>query len=658
MLTIQQFFTRHRRSIVIAMTVFVAAAMVAQYALAWSTVAGVFYAVVGIVGLIPLVIKAINSLKFKVVSIELLVSVAILGALIIAEFSEAGIVAWLFLLGEVIEDATLSKTRSAIKELTELAPQTALRLASPTERTPEEVDVDDIDEGDYLLVKTGSQVPVDGRIVFGSGRLDEASVTGEPLPHHKSADTNDDVFAGTMLTDGTMVVQATKVGEDTVFGKILELVEQAEDSKTSAQRFIDRFAKYYTPVVLLLALVVGLVTLNVRLAITLLVLGCPGALVIGVPVSNVAGIGLGARHGILAKGAQILQTLSEVDTVVFDKTGTLTTGRPSVVHAEEVPDPTHTGGDDDGPASTAANTSITSITENHPDIPLWRLVASAERESSHPLATAMVDFAATSLRIEMDSLPVVAETHVVAGKGIIAAVDGHTMAIGNAALMTSENVRGITARTTLPQWEKEGLSTVFVSVDGILRLVAGLGDTVRPGAVAAIARLRERGIKHLIMLSGDGEATATAISSQLGLDEAHGDMLPQDKADFITKLQDRGQKVAFVGDGINDSPALVASDLGIAMGNGTATAVDISDVVLLNSDISKLPTAYSIARATVANTRENIGIAVATVAFLFIGLFAGFIYMASGMLAHEASILVVVVNALRLLSKKLDADQV
>lgn len=657
MLTIQQFFTQHRRSIVIAMTVLVAAAMVAQYALGWSTVAGVFYAVVGIVGLIPLVIKAINSLKFKVVSIELLVSVAILGALIIAEFSEAGIVAWLFLLGEVIEDATLSKTRSAIKELTELAPQTALRLASPTERTPEEVDVDDIDEGDYLLVKTGSQVPVDGRIVFGSGRLDEASVTGEPLPHRKSADAHDDVFAGTMLTDGTMVVQATKVGEDTVFGKILELVEQAEDSKTSAQHFIDRFAKYYTPVVLLLALVVGLVTLNVRLAITLLVLGCPGALVIGVPVSNVAGIGLGARHGILAKGAQILQTLSEVDTVVFDKTGTLTTGHPSVVHAEEVSDPTHAGDDDDGPAGTAANTSATSIAEHRSGISLWRLIASAERESSHPLATAMVDFAATSLGIEMDSLPVVSETHVVAGKGIIATVDGHTVAIGNAALMASENVLGA-ARTSLPQWENEGLSTVYVGVDGILRLVTGLGDTVRPGAAAAIARLRERGIKHLIMLSGDGEATAAAISSQLGLDEAHGDMLPQDKADFIAKLQNSGQKVAFVGDGINDSPALVASDLGIAMGNGTATAVDISDVVLLNSDISKLPTAYSIARATVANTRENIGIAVATVVFLFIGLFAGFIYMASGMLAHEASILVVVVNALRLLSKKLDADQV
>lgn len=657
MLKVQKFFTQHKRVIVTVMTVSIAVALIAQYGLAsfgtvWSTLSAVLYGAVGIAGLIPLIIKAINSLKFKVVSIELLVSVAVAGALIIGEFSEAGIVTWLFLLGEVIEDATLAKTRSAIKDLTQMAPQTALRVDSPTDRDAEEVDVDDVDVGDFLLVKTGSQVPVDGTIVFGDGHLDEASVTGEPLPRHKSASAHDEVFAGTNLTDGTIVVRTSQVGEDTVFGKIIELVEEAEDSKTGAQRFIDRFAKYYTPVVLVIALIVGLITHDVRLAITILVLGCPGALVIGVPVSNVAGIGLGARHGVLAKGAQMLQELSSVDTIVFDKTGTLTTGNPSVVQV-------HTYSRASGANSDSALNS---------NLAVWKLATAAERESTHPLATAIVAFAQNEHHLDLASLPTVTETHVIAGKGLMATVEGHQVAIGNGALMSDHGIAVPSAASLLenaaanspentsgtPQaWSQQGLSSVYVAIDGELAFVAGIGDAVRPTAAASLKALRARGIKHLIMLSGDGQETVDAIAGQLGLDEAHGGLLPQDKADFIKKLQNSGRKVAFVGDGINDSPALVASDLGIAMGNGTATAVDISDVVLLNSDISKLPAAYSIARATVANSRENIGIALATVLFLFVGLFAGFIYMASGMLVHEASILVVVVNALRLLRKNL-----
>jgi Cd2+/Zn2+-exporting ATPase len=644
MLSIQKFFTQHKRTIVVAMTAAIVMALVSQYGLthvgaSWSVVAAVLYAIVGVVGLVPLVIKAINSLKFKVVSIELLVSVAVLGALIIGEFSEAGIVTWLFLLGEVIEDATLAKTRSAIKDLTQMAPQTALQVSSPTDRDAQEVDVDEIDVGDYLLVKTGAQVPVDGQIVFGDGHLDEASVTGEPLPKHKTADAHDDVFAGTNLTDGTIVVQAAKVGEDTVFGKIIELVEEAEDSKTAAQRFIDRFAKYYTPIVLLIALIVGIATQDVRLAITILVLGCPGALVIGVPVSNVAGIGLGARAGVLTKGAQMLNILSKVDTIVFDKTGTLTTGHPAVIDVRE-----------SGTSSAESRTAA------------WRLIASAEHDSTHPLAAAIVDFASAKRGIDISALPAAESASVAAGKGIVTTVDGHKVAIGNQSLMTEEavDISGLNeiAAATSQHTGSHSLSTVYAAIDGKLALTATIGDEVRPSAATALKELRDRGIKNLVMLSGDGQATVSAVGSELGLDEARGNLLPEDKASFIQKLRDEGHTVAFVGDGINDSPALVAADLGIAMGNGTATAVEISDVVLLNSDISKLPTAYSIARATVANTRENIGIALATVLFLFVGLFAGFIYMASGMLVHEASILIVVLNALRLLRKKLDGRQV
>lgn len=673
MLAIQQFFNQHKRAIVIAMSIAVIVALLVRYAIApwdserestWTATSSLLYVAVSVIGLLPLITKAVSSLKFKVVSIELLVSVAVLGALAISEFSEAGIVTWLFLLGEVIEDTTLAKTRSAIRELTEMAPQTAQRISSPTDRAAEEVDVDEIDVGDYLLVTTGSQVPVDGHIVFGDGHLDEASVTGEPLPQHKSANGSgtqesqgaqesieagptdgkkdrEQVFAGTNLIDGTIVVQADHVGEDTVFGSIIELVEEAEDSKTAAQRFIDRFARYYTPVVLIVALIVGIVTRDARLAITILVLGCPGALVIGVPVSNVAGIGLGARHGILAKGAQVLQTLSGVDTVVFDKTGTLTAGHPSVVSAQAV-----------GAAET------------------WRLVASAEHESTHPLAKAMVDYALAEYDIA--DYTAVTSTHVVAGKGLIAMVEGHRIAIGNTALMSGEGIvippHGTSHPSpaqnvpTLPNSPSvpgmQGLSSVYAAIDGNLRIAAGIGDPLRPTAINVLNDLRRRGITHLVMLSGDDQKAVDAVTHHLDLDEAHGGMLPQDKADFIARLQAKGHSVAFVGDGINDSPALITSDLGIAMGNGTATAVEISDIVLLHSDISKLPIAYAIARATVANTRENIGIALTTVLLLFTGLFAGFIYMASGMFVHEASILIVIANALRLLHEKLDVHQV
>lgn len=624
MLSIQRFFNKNKKWLAIGMTTFVVVALISQYLIKFSLLANILYAVVGVVGLIPLVIKAVVSLKYKVISIELLVTVAVTGALIIGEFSEAGIVTWLFILGEVIEEATLSKTRSAIKDLTEMAPQTALRIDDPTDRDPEEVDIDEIDVDDYLLVKTGSQVPVDGTIVFGDGHFDEASVTGEPLAHHK--EIGGEVFAGTSLTDGTVVVQAAKVGEDTVFGKIIELVEQAEDSKTSAERFIDSFSKYYTPVVLLVSLIVGLITWDVRLAITILVLGCPGALVIGVPVSNVAGIGLGARHGILTKGAQMLTMLSKVDTIVFDKTGTLTSGDPKVAHVKEF-------GTD-----TARD---------------WHLIASAEHESDHPLASAIVTYAEG---LAPQTYAAVEQTHVSAGKGLVATVEGHEVSLGNEELLTQEHIALSQAdAATAAEWKQQGLSVVFAAVDGTLALMAAVGDTLRPTTPAALSQLRERGVKHLIMLSGDGQATVDAIGGQLGLDEAHGGMLPQDKADFITRLKAEGHTVAFVGDGINDSPALVASDVGIAMGNGTATAVEISDVVLLNSDIAKLPVAYSVARATVMNTRENIGIALLTVAFLFTGLFLGFIYMASGMFVHEFSILVVVINALRLLRKKVES---
>ena len=279
-----------------------------------------------LIGGFPIAASAWQALKVKVISIDLLVTLAILGAFVIQEFEESAIVAFLFLFWAHLEQKTLAKTRSAIKELVEMVPETALRQTEDGDF--EEVDLDDLDEGDILLVKTGGKIPVDGEVVSGSGTANEASITGESMPLGKKP--GDPVYAGTILENGTIRIKAEKVGDETTFGKIIELVEEAQDSKSQAERLIDRFSKYYTPVVLFLAIIVGLISQDLELAVTILVLGCPGALVIGVPVSSVAGIGNGAKQGILFKDSEVITKFSKVDTIMFDKTGTLTYGDPRV----------------------------------------------------------------------------------------------------------------------------------------------------------------------------------------------------------------------------------------------------------------------------------------------------------------------------------------
>ncbi len=301
-------------------------AFIFQWIFSNRTAANIFLFIASLIGGFPIAVSAIAALKVKVISIDLLVTIAIFGAFVIQEFEESAIVAFLFLFGAYLEHKTLSKTRLAIQNLVALSPETALRQNNQEEF--EEISVEEVEEGDHLLVKTGDKVPVDGIVLSGLATINEASITGEPLPVSKAVD--DQVFAGTIVEDGTIHMQAEKVGEDSTFGKIIALVEEAQDSKSPAERFIDRFAKYYTPAVLVLALIVFLFSRSISLAITILVLGCPGALVIGVPVSHVAGIGNGAKHGILFKGSDVIAKFSKVDTILFDKTGTLTYGNPEV----------------------------------------------------------------------------------------------------------------------------------------------------------------------------------------------------------------------------------------------------------------------------------------------------------------------------------------
>lgn len=614
----KRFILGRKNHIVLISAILIAAGFFCALALKNTAAADTAFIIASILGAAPIAIQAYQALRVRVVSIDLLVTIAVAGAFLIRNFEESAVVTFLFLFGAWLEQRTLTKTRSAIRELTEMAPESALKQMPDGDFR--EVAVEEVDAGDILLVKTGARIPVDGTVLSGEGSVSEAAITGESLPVLKGR--GDKVFAGTVLDNGTIRIVADRVGEDTTFARIIELVEEAQDSKTKAERFIDRFARYYTPAVLVLGMLVLAFTRDPELAVTILVLGCPGALVIGVPVSNVAGIGNGARHGILFKGSEVISALSRVDTIVFDKTGTLTLGNP------EVTEKAYFGEDIDRALV---------------------YLASVERESDHPLAGAVLDEIGDTVYRQ------VTDTEVIKGRGIIASVDGHRVAVGNAALMEREGIEpGTRAKTEIARFEKNGDSLVLTAVDGELKILMGVRDPVRPGAKEVLQKLKRLGVRNLVMLSGDNQGTVDAVGRELGLTEARGSMLPEDKAAYIRKLTEKGRIVAFVGDGVNDSPSLALADIGIAMGGGTDAAIETSDVVLMNSDICRLPHALGIARATAANMRQNIAIAVGVVLFLLAGVFfSEWMNMSVGMLVHEGSILAVILNAMRLLQYRL-----
>lgn len=612
----QLFLTKHTNQITLVTGILIVLGLLSKYLLQFTLGYQVILAVASIIAVIPIAVRAWSALRNKVFSIELLVSIAVIGAFIIGEFNESAIVTFLFLFGSYLENKTLQKTRTAIKGLTDMSPTTATLV---TDDGTEEVDVDDVDEGDVVLVKTGSQVPVDGIVVEGNGYLNEASITGEARQINKQL--KDSVYSGTMVENGYLKIKATQVGDDTTFAKIIELVEEAQDTKSKAEKFIDRFAQYYTPAVLVLAVLVFAFSRDFRLAITVLVLGCPGALVIGAPVSNVAGIGNGAKRGILIKGGEVVDTFAKVDTLVFDKTGTLTEG----------------------------NTAVTTMHTytNNADNQL-AIAAAIEGVSDHPLGQAIASYADQQ---SAGGAPVLDDTETVKGQGICAQVGKQEVVIGNQKMLTAHNIKlNPTQLKDLNDLQAVGQSTVIMAVDGQVQLIFGIADTIRPGVKDSLAALKAQGIKKLIMLTGDNELTAQAVANELNLDEVHANLLPEEKVEYVKKLKAAGNTVAFIGDGINDSPSIANADIGIAMGSGTDVAIDTSDVVLMQSSFPALVHAHGLAKKTVSNTRENIFIAIATVAFLLIGLIFGYIYMASGMFVHEASILAVIFNAMRLIN--------
>ena len=609
----QGFIFKNKNKITLISFILIVFAFVMKLGFDNTKVFNISLIIASIIGLIPILLQAIGSLRLKIISIDVLVSIAVIGAFIIKNYEESAIVTFLFLFGAFLELKTLNKTKGAISNLVDQRPKTANKLVG---KEFELVDVMDVDKDDIVLVKTGDLIPVDGIIVKGSSYVNEASITGESMPLKKNV--GDEVFSGTILDNGTIEIRALKVGYDTTFSKIIELVEDAQDSKSNTEKFINKFSTYYTPVVLLIAIIVFIITKNIETSITILVLGCPGALVIGVPVSNVSGIGNGAKNGVLLKGSEVISDLSKTTTIIFDKTGTLTTGKP-VVH-EEI--------------------SYTKDTDD-----ALKYLLAIEKESNHPLAKAIVE------HVKLDTNYLVTETNVITGFGISAIVNNKKVLVGNLNLMKSNKVK-ITdkALNDIEQIEIKGSSIVLVAIENELVLSLGVRDEIRKNAYDDLKELRKKGIKNLILLSGDNQKIVDIVTKELNLTKGIGNMLPKDKSDYVKMLQEEGEIVTFVGDGINDSPSIALANVGISMGSGTDVAIETSDVVLMKSDLAHLNHAVGLSKKIVNNTFQNIAIALGVVFILITGLlFSDLVSMSVGMLVHELSILVVILNGMRLL---------
>lgn len=545
-------------------------------------------------------ISAFQALRLKLITIDLLVVVASVGAIIINNYWEAAAVTFLFSLGKALEKATLNKTRKALSDLVEQAPETATVIRPSGEQ--ETVELWELVPGDTIVVRNGEQVPVDGTVLSGHGGVDEATITGESVPAEKVED--DVVYAGTWLRSGLLRVKATGIGPDSTLAKIIHRVEDAQDDKAKTQTFLEKFSKWYTPAVMLGALVAGLITGDIELALTLLVIGCPGALVISIPVSIVAGIGRSARDGVLIKGGEHLEQAARVSAVVVDKTGTLTHGTPKLTGVE-ILDPSYTKEE------------------------ILYLAASAETGSEHPLAAAVIEASPRRTQVEhIETIP---------GRGIRAQVDGREITVGHASLLPQGGVK-----------LKEDAGMV-VGVDGRAVAILEVLDTVRPEAKAAVTQLQRDGVK-VVMATGDAVDVAERIGAELGITDINARQMPEDKLDLVSRLQSEGHTVAMLGDGVNDTPALAKADVGIAMGAaGSPAAIETADIALMASNLSRLPYALQIARRTVRTMRVNIGIALITVALLLGGVLFGGVTMAIGMLVHEASVLLVIAIAMLLL---------
>ncbi len=577
------------------------------------------------VGLVPIARRAAVAMRYGTpFSIETLMTIAAVGAVLIGATEEAATVVFLFLVGELLEGVAAGRARSSIQGLTALVPKTA--LLERDGRT-EEVAAERLAVGQVVLVRPGDRVPADGTVIDGESAVDEAPVTGESVPKRKGA--GDPVYAGTVNADGALRIEVTAAARDNTVARVVRLVEEAQEAKAPTERFISRFSRWYTPgVVVVAALVaVGPPLLAgagwdawIYKGLAILLIGCPCALVIATPAAIAAGLSAGARRGLLLKGGIVLESLGRITTVAFDKTGTLTQGRPVVTDV---------------------------VPLGRPERDVLSLAAALESGSSHPLAKAVLDRAAAA---DVAVSPV-ADGKALGGKGVTGRVGGAEVFLGSAAAARERVAVPAEVDARIGALTDEG-KTVSVLVVGpdVAGLIA-MRDEPRPDAKAGLEALGRLGVKAL-MLTGDNARTASAVAASLGI-EPRADLLPQDKQRIVRELQVAGERVAKVGDGINDAPALAAADVGIAMGGGTDVALETADAAILHGRVADVARMIDLSRRTMTTIKANIAVALGLKAVFLVTTVIGVTGLWPAILADTGATVLVTANALRLLRVRL-----
>ncbi|MBL7780791.1 MAG: cadmium-translocating P-type ATPase [Saprospiraceae bacterium] len=526
-------------------------------------------------GLYSLVrVAAVDLVKERKIGTELFITVAVIVSVLGKEYLAGSVVLMIILIAEYIASASGERARASIKALIGSVPHAALVKKGGREET---VQINDLKIGDIVLVKAGEKIPVDGKVVGGSGSVNQAPITGESVPEEKK--TGDLVFAGTILELGALDIEMTKAGKDTVFSRIISLVEDAESQQAPIEKFTDKVAGYLIPVVFIFVSAVYFFTRDVKLVIALMIFTSPAELGLATPLVTIAAIARAAREGILVKGGLFLEELAKITTIVFDKTGTLTVGSPTVNRVEITDD---------------------QYTEHQ----LVQFAAIADRRSSHPLAKAILSHA-DKMNISYGEPE---NFEVVAGRGVKAIIEGKSVLFGNKELIDENHVSLVNTSENLTD------TALYLAISNKLAGVFYVSDAIREGAKEMIAGLKKSGIKNIVMLTGDNPETAKHVSDQVGITEFRANLLPEDKINIIKELQNDGTKVAMVGDGINDAPALVQANIGIAMGAmGTEAAMEAADIVLMQDKLEKIARARVISKRAFRTIKENIFVGVGVV---------------------------------------------
>jgi len=561
------------------------------------------------------------TIELKKVTAGILVVFALIGTTYVGEYLAGAIVAFMMIFGEFLEEVTLEKTKDAVRDLIKFVPNTCRKKISNEYKV---VPLYEIEVGDYVQVIPGERIPVDGIIIAGQAAINEASITGESMPVDKTS--GDQVYVGSLNETGVIEVKTEKIGSDTVLGKIIKTVHMAQNNKGDAQKAADEFAKYFVPIIVVICIAVWFMTKDIMRAMTILVIACPCALVLATPTAVVASVGNAAKKGILIKGGVVIENSAKVTVVCLDKTGTITKGKPKVVDFVQF-----------------NNWNRREVIET---------AAMVEKNSQHPIGKAIVEFIKKDGTVGMENIPD-AEFEMLFGRGVKVKFNEALYEVSNKKVL-KDHIYSQEIKNYLESQEKMGRTALAVIKNGSIIGALAVADTIRDTAKSAIEGLRGLGLKRIIMLTGDNEAAAKTISEEVGITEFRANLLPEDKLDIIRKLQSQGEVVAMIGDGVNDAPALVLSDVGIAMGAvGTDVAIEAANIALMSDNIELLAPTFALSRRTYKIIKQNIwffSVVVNIVGVYFSGM--GWLNPIIAAIIHNASSVFVVINSSRLLTYK------